>query len=97
MQETAVDVPGKTEHIEVFVTAEQKALLERAAKARAVSLSAFVVASLERVVEETIGAADGVITLSPRDSAIVADALLNPPEPTEALRAAMRRHGYSAR
>jgi uncharacterized protein (DUF1778 family) len=73
------------------VSAEQKRLFERAAALHNQPLSQFMISSLQRAAEEVIRQQD-VITLSLRDSQHFASLVLNPPEPSEGLRAAMRRH-----
>ncbi len=94
MQTTATnrtDSNGR-ERIEALVTSEQKELLEQAAVRRGLPLADFISQSLEWLAAETVRDSD-VIALSPRDSLLVADALLNPPEPTPAFREGLRRYG----
>lgn len=67
------------------------ALLKRAAKLKGRSITDFVVSAAhdaaQRVIED-----DRIIRLSAEDSVRFAEALLNPPEPNEALKRAMRLH-----
>lgn len=81
----------KRERLEARITAEQKALFQRAADLSGRSLTDFVVASVQAAAQEVVHRHD-VIALSPRDSLRFVEALLNPPEPNERLRAAARRH-----
>jgi len=92
---------GRRERIEVLVTHGQKELLEQAAARRGLPLADYVSEVLERVVTEETGTdvgigANVIIPLSPEDSAIVAAAFLNPPDPAPALREAVRRYGRRA-
>ncbi len=77
--------------LEARVSLEQKALFERAAALQGQSLTDFVVQSAQAAAEEVIRNRE-VITLSARDTAVLVEALLNPPPPNEALRAALQRH-----
>ena len=77
--------------LEARVSLEQKALFERAAALRGQSLTDFLVQSAQAAAEEVIRNRE-VITLSVRDTAVLVEALLNPPPPNEALRAALQRH-----
>lgn len=96
MQPIKRDPPSneKRERIEVLVTREQKDLLEQAAARRGASLDAFIGDSLAHVAAEA-AREGGSIVLGVEDSAIFADALLNPPEPGSVLRAMARRHGLT--
>jgi uncharacterized protein (DUF1778 family) len=69
----------------------QKAKIQRAADLTGRSLSDFVIAAAEREAEETIRRHE-VIDLSAADSLRLAEALLNPPEPNAALRAAFEEY-----
>lgn len=75
--------------LEARITPEQKELIEHAAALEGRSISDFVVSSVQAAALETIHQHE-IITLSARDSRIFVEALLNPPEPNEALREAMR-------
>ena len=83
--------PTKRERLEARVSPEQKALIQRAAALTGRSLTDFLVSSAQAAAEETIRTHQ-VIRLSARDSEILFEALLNPPEPNEALQEAARRH-----
>ena len=79
--------PTKRERLEARVSPDQKELIQRAAALTGRSLTDFVVSSAQAAAEEAIRT-HAVIRLSARDTAILVEALLNPPEPNEALRAA---------
>lgn len=80
---------AKQERLAARLSAEQKQLIEHAAALSGLSLTDFVVQSAQAAAEEVIQRRE-VIRLSAQDSAAFADALLNPPEPNEALIAALR-------
>ncbi len=71
------------------MTPETRALLRQAAAIRGQSLSDFVLINALEEAERTIRE-HGVIVLSERDSHRFAEVVLNPPEPNERLRAALR-------
>ena len=77
--------------LEARVSPEQKALFERAAALQGQSLTDFLVQSALTAAEEVIRNRE-TITLTARDTAALVEALLDPPPPNEALRAALRRH-----
>ena len=81
----------KKDRLEVRIAADQKRLIQRAADISGRSLSDFVVACLQEASLKTIEQLEKV-KVSERDSIVFAEALLNPPEPDEHLRAAFRRH-----
>jgi len=79
------------ERLETRLTHRQKALLKRAADLRGRTLTDFVVSAAEEAAESVIRS-EYVISLGAGGSAAFARALLDPPEPNGALRAAA--HGY---
>lgn len=81
----------KRERLEARVTADQKALLQRAAALEGRSVSDFMVSSIQTAALETIRRHD-ILSLTATDSARFIEALLNPPEPNDALRKAVARH-----
>ena len=81
----------KEERVQARVNADTKALLERAARLRGVSLSDFMVSSASEAATRTVQE-HTLIHLSAQDSKVFAEALLNPPAPNEALRRAKERH-----
>jgi uncharacterized protein (DUF1778 family) len=82
---------ARRERLEARVTKEQKDLFQRAADLTGSTLTDFVVRSLEAAAEEIIEERE-VIKLSPRDSMLFVEALLNPPEPSEHLREAFQKY-----
>ena len=81
----------KRERLEARVSAEQKALIERAAALQGQSLTDFVVQSAQAAAVAVIRERE-VLALTERDTAALVEALLNPAPPNEALRAAFARH-----
>lgn len=81
----------KLERLEARITSRQKAMLRRAAELRGRSLTDFVVSAAEEAAERVLRS-EYVITLGTEDSAAFASALLSPPDPNRALRAAAKRH-----
>jgi uncharacterized protein (DUF1778 family) len=81
----------RSERLEVRTTSDQKRLIERAAELRGTSITDFVVSNIQAAAAETIREFE---SLSLRDEAreTFVKALLNPPEPNEALKAAVARH-----
>lgn len=81
----------KSERIATRVTPEQKALIAEAAAVRGRTLTEFMVESAQkdatRVLEES-----RVIRLSAEHQVRLAEALLNPPKPNDALKAAARAY-----
>lgn len=84
---STTDTVTKRVRLTARVTPEVKAVIQRAADLTGRSLTDFLVGSARVAAEETIRSHE-VIRLSARDSAILIEALLNPPEPNEKLRAA---------
>jgi len=82
---------SKRERLATRLSAEQKALLQRAADLEGRSLSDFVLESAQRAAESVIREHE-VMTLTAQDSRAFADAVLNPPLPNEQLRAAFARY-----
>ncbi|HWE84629.1 MAG TPA: DUF1778 domain-containing protein [Terracidiphilus sp.] len=84
----------RTERTEARLLPEQKRRIERAASLKGMSMSDFIVQHADEAAIRTIEQ-HSAITLSARDSRLFVEALLNPPEPGEGLKAAVRR--YKAR
>jgi uncharacterized protein (DUF1778 family) len=82
---------AKRERLEARVTPAQKRLIERAAKLRGTSLTDFVVLSAQQAATETIHESE-VLTLRGRDQEIFVNAILNPPDPSLAMKAAAARY-----
>ena len=81
----------KSERLEARVTPQQKELLQHAAELQGLSLTDFLINSAQNIAEATIRE-HSVITLTARDSLAFANALLNPRQPNDKLRAAFARH-----
>jgi len=81
----------KEERLEARVTPDQKRLIERAAELRGSSVTDFVVASAQKAAADTIRDFE---TLVLRDQArdVFINAILNPPPPNDAARAAAQRY-----
>lgn len=83
--------PARSERLEARITAEQKALLSRAAELRGASLTDFVVSSAQEAARETIREHESM-SLSERDRQAFVAALLEDAEPGERLREAADRY-----
>jgi uncharacterized protein (DUF1778 family) len=81
----------RTARVEARCSPEALKVLKRAAEIQGRSLSDFVVAAAEEVAHRTIEETQ-IIRLSVEDQRLIAEALLNPPEPTPALRRAFERY-----
>lgn len=90
-----MSIPSETETttIKLTISLEHKKTLEKAAAQRNINLNEYLLeialeaaekVSLSRITEE--------IVLSERDWDIFVSALENPPEPSEALKAAIKKH-----
>ena len=81
----------RAERLEVRTTSAQKRLIERAAQLRGTSVTDFVVSNIQAAAAETIREFESLFL---RDEArkVFVEALLNPPQPNEALKAAAGRH-----
>lgn len=77
-----------TERIDIRLSKENKELIERAASIEDISVSAFVVGNALCGAKQVVADHDKWL-LNRRDSAAFVDALLNPPEPNEALKEAV--------
>jgi uncharacterized protein (DUF1778 family) len=87
----SLKTPVRKQRLEARITSEQKRLIERAAQLRGTSVTDFIVSELQEAAAATIRNSE---TLELRDHAREAflKALLNPPEPNSAARAAMSRY-----
>jgi len=86
-------MPNQTRstRLEARIAPDALAVLKRAAEIQGRSLSDFVVAAAQEAAAKTI-AETQIIRLSVADQHLLAEALLNPPEPTPALRRARDVH-----
>ncbi|MDM3845740.1 MAG: DUF1778 domain-containing protein [Aphanizomenon gracile PMC649.10] len=84
-------IPKQIARLEARITPETKALLQKAADLEGRTLTDFVIASVQaealRVIER-----HQTLKLSMGDAEAFVDALLNPPKPNDALKAAAIRH-----
>jgi uncharacterized protein (DUF1778 family) len=82
---------NRTARIEARIAPDALAIVKRAAEIQGRSISDFVVAAAQeaahRAIEET-----QIIRLSIEDQRRFAEALINPPEPNDALRRAAQLH-----
>lgn len=78
--------------IDCHLPAEAKQLIERAAGIMGVSVSDFVISNAHLAAAAVVRGYDTMV-LNRRDSRAFVDALLDPPEPNEALKAAAVRRG----
>ena len=81
----------KSARLEARITPDLQALLKRAAELEGRSVTDFVVTAAQAAAERRVEQAQ-VIRLSLEDQRAFVEAILNPPEPTPALRRAFRRH-----
>lgn len=81
----------RTSRIEARLTKDALAIVKRAAEMEGRTLSDFIVAAAQEVARRTIEDHQ-VIRLSAEDQARFVDMLLDPPEPTDALRRARQAH-----
>jgi uncharacterized protein (DUF1778 family) len=90
MEATVASVQ-RAERLEVRTTSAQKRLIERAAELRGTSVTDFVVSNIQAAAAETIREFESLFL---RDEAreVFVKALLNPPQPNKALKAAGSRH-----
>lgn len=82
---------GKTARLEARITPNLQALLRRAAEIEGRSVTDFVVSAVQEAAERRIEQAQ-VMRLSLEDQKAFVNAILNPPEPTAALKQAFQRH-----
>ena len=90
-QAATAELAEKRERLDVRLSHEQKVLMQRAAALEGTTLSNFVIRSVQQAAEHAVREHQ-VITLSTRDSLVLAEALLNPPAPSTRLRTAAARH-----
>jgi uncharacterized protein (DUF1778 family) len=83
--------PRKQQRLEARVTPEQKRLIERAATLRGTTVTEFVVASAQEAAANTIKDFE-VLHLCDEAREIFVHAVLNPPAPNDAARAAAERY-----
>lgn len=82
---------SKTERLEARISKEQKELFQYAAEIQGQTLTDFIVSSLQEAAKQTIQQHE-MMTLSKRDQEAFVEALLNPPAPSNKLRAAAQHY-----
>jgi uncharacterized protein (DUF1778 family) len=80
-----------TTRIEAKVTPETKALIQQAADIESSTLADFLSKSAQAAAQQTISN-HNILKLSAEGSRAFAEAILNPKEPTQKLKDAMKRH-----
>jgi uncharacterized protein (DUF1778 family) len=80
-------VAATQERLEARISGDEKQLLEDAARRRGMTLTAFVLSSAHDAAVRTLETAH-VVELTRQDQQRFVDMLLNPPAPSERLRAA---------
>lgn len=86
----------RTSRIEARINPDALQVVKRAAELQGRSVSDFVVAAAQEAAQRTIEESH-LIRLSVEDQARFADSLLNPPEPSHALRQAKDAHSRLVR
>jgi uncharacterized protein (DUF1778 family) len=81
----------KQARIEARISPKQKRLFERAAAIEGVTLTDFVISSMQRAATSAVEEYT-MIELSERNQRTFVEALMNPPEPNEALREAAKEY-----
>jgi uncharacterized protein (DUF1778 family) len=81
----------RSERVEARVTSEQKRLFERAAAIEGRSLTDFLLSSAQAAAADAI-ARHELLQLTSNDQQVFVAALLTPPAPNRALRAALGRY-----
>ena len=83
--------PLRSTRVEARISPDALAVVKRAAEIQGRSVSDFVVAAAQDAARRTIEETQ-IIRLSVKDQRALADSILNPPEPTRALRRAKAAH-----
>jgi|ERR1700722_3020030 uncharacterized protein (DUF1778 family) len=92
MEDTLMpDGSTRSARIEARIAPDALAVVKRAAEIQGRSVSDFVVAAAQEAAHRTIEETQ-IIRLSVEDQRAFAEAILNPPEPTPALRRAAARY-----
>lgn len=82
--------PTRTARIEARIAPDALKIVKRAAEIQGRSVSDFVVAAAQEAARQTIEETE-ILWLSVEDQRRFAEAILNPPEPTAALRRAFEK------
>jgi uncharacterized protein (DUF1778 family) len=81
----------RAERVEIRMTPAQKENIERAASLRGTSVTDFILNEVQPAATATIRESE-LLELRNEDRRVFVEALLNPPEPNDALKAAVARH-----
>ncbi len=79
------------ERLEARITAEQKALIQRAAELQGRSVTDYIIASVQESARRTLDSHETIV-LSAADSRTFVDALLDPPAVNARLKDSVRRY-----
>ena len=82
---------SKGERLEARISKEQKELFQRAADVQGLTLTDFMISSMQNAAVRAIQEHE-MMELIGRDREVFIEAILNPPEPSERLRAAAQRY-----
>ena len=82
---------SKSERINLRLDAAAKHKIEQAASVEGRTVSGFILSSALACADAAVRAHETMV-LGKRDAEVFLDAILNPPEPNEKLRRAMREH-----
>lgn len=82
---------SRTQRLEARLLPDQKTRIERAASIKGLSISDFVVQNADEAAVRTIQEHETWV-LSERDREFFFNAILNPPEPSERLKASAKRY-----
>ncbi len=88
--------PESTARLEARVPAHVYEQMQRAARLRGMTLTAYLLATAGEDARRTVEEAE-IMRLAREDQIRFAEALINPPEPTERLRQAAKRHAELVR
>ena len=91
MRKLKAKLMSRTARLDARITPDLQALLRRAAELDGRSVTDFVITAVQAAAEQRIEQAH-VIRLSVEDQQAFVNAILDPPEPTPALRRSFRRH-----
>jgi uncharacterized protein (DUF1778 family) len=90
-REAEMAVALRAERVEIRMTPEQKENIERAASLRGTSVTDFILNEVQPAATATIEEFE-LLELRNEDRRVFVEALLNPPQPNEAMKAAVARH-----
>jgi len=82
---------NRTARIEARISPDALAVVRRAAEIQGRSVSEFIVDAAQEAAHRTIEETT-IVRLCVQDQHLIVEAILNPPEPNEALHRAVQRH-----